>query len=43
MFKPTDRQKIHIDATLASEQARKPGVSFRVGDFVYHVYVSNLL
>ena len=43
MFKPTERQQIRIEATLVSEQARKPGVSFRVGDFVYHVYVSNLL
>ena len=40
MFKPTDRQKIHIDATLAAEQCRKPGVPPQVGDFIYHVYIS---
>ena len=43
MFKPTDRQKIHIDATLASEQTRKPGVPPQVGDFIYHVYVSKTM
>lgn len=41
MFKPNERQKIHIDATLAAEQARKPGIGVpQVGDFIYHVYVS---
>ena len=40
MFKPTDRQKIHIDATLAAERCRKPGVPPQVGDFIYHVYIS---
>ena len=43
MFKPTDRQKIHIDATLAAEQTRKPGVPPQVGDFIYHVYVSKTM
>lgn len=43
MFKPTDRQKIHIDATLAAEQTRKPGVTPQVGDFIYHVYVSKTM
>lgn len=41
MFKPNERQQIHIDATLAAEQARKPGIGVpQVGDFIYHVYVS---
>lgn len=43
MFKPNERQQIHIDATLAAEQTRKPGVPPQVGDFIYHVYVSKTM
>ena len=43
MFKPNERQQIHIDATLAAEQTRKPGVLPQVGDFIYHVYVSKTM
>ena len=43
MFKPTERQRIHIEATLAAEQTRKPGVPPQVSDFIYHVYVSKTM
>lgn len=43
MFKPNECQQIHIEATLAAEQTRKPGVPPQVGDFIYHVYVSKTM
>lgn len=43
MFKPNERQQIHIEAILAAEQTRKPGVPLQVGDFIYHVYVSKTI